>query len=355
AASMQTRTDRADEAFTVFADVVRNPAFDGEELERARQQSLDGLMVALSEPGSIAGMVMPRALYGETPYGAVVSPNTLRAITTDDARAYHSTYWRPDNAVLVITGDVSAEEGFALAERHFGAWARPAAALPARPDASAYAASARTIVVDLPGTGQAAVSMGMRGVARQDADYFPLLVANNVLGGGYSARLNAEIRIRRGLSYGAGSSLSARMAPGPVVASAQTRNDAAVQVYELMRAEIARVGAEAAPVAELNARKAVLIGSFGRSVETTAGLAGQISTLALFGLPPERLNTYVGDITAVTPEQARAAAARYLNLEQADVVVVGDAQHFYNGLRRLRPNAERIPADQLNLDDESLR
>jgi zinc protease len=257
--------------------------------------------------------------------------------------------------VLVITGDVSAEEGFAIAERHFGSWPRPAGARPADADASAHAAGARTIVVDLPNTGQAAVVMGVRGVSRQDADYFPLLVANNVLGGGYSARLNAEIRIRRGLSYGAGSSLSARRAPGPIVASAQTRNDAAVQVYELMRAEIARIGAEPAPASELNARKAVLIGSFGRSVETTAGLAGQISTLALFGLPPERLNTYVADITAVTPEQARAAAARYFVLSEADVVVVGDAQHFYDGLRRLRPNAERIPADDLNLDSETLR
>jgi zinc protease len=355
AVSLQTRSDRAQEAFTVFADVVRNPAFAGEELDRARQQSLDGLMVALSEPGSIAGMAMTRALYGEAPYGAVVSANTLQAIATQDAQTYHATYWRPDNAVLVITGDVSAEEGFALAERHFGSWPRPAGARPANPDATAHAAAPRTIVIDLPETGQAAVSMGMRGVSRQDADYFPLLVANNVLGGGYSSRLNAEIRIRRGLSYGAGSSLSARMAPGPIIASAQTRNDAAVQVYELMRAEIARIGAEPAPAAELNARKAVLIGSFGRSVETTSGLAGQISTLALFGLPPERLNTYVGDITAVTPEQARAAAAQYFLLNQADVVVVGDAQHFYDGLRRLRPNAERIPADQLNLDREALR
>jgi len=353
--SINTRTDRAEEAFAVFADVVRNPAFAQEELDRARQQSLDGLMVALSEPGSIAGMAMTRALYGEAPYGAVVSATSLQAITAADARTFHATYWRPDNAVLVITGDVTAEEGFALAERHFGSWARPASPRPANPDASAHAAAPRTVVVDLPDTGQAAVAMGMRGVARNDADYFPLLVANNVLGGGYSARLNAEIRIRRGLSYGAGSSLSARLAPGAVIASAQTRNDAAVQVYELMRAEIVRMGAELAPAAELNARKAVLIGSFGRSVETTAGLAGQISTLALFGLPPERLNTYVADISAVTPEQARAAAQRYLQADQADLVVVGDAQHFYDGIRRLRRNAERIPVDQLNLDREALR
>jgi zinc protease len=263
-------------------------------------------------------------------------------------------YWRPDNAVLVITGDVSAEEGFALAERYFGDWARPATALPARPDASAHAAGVRTIVVDLPDTGQAAVSMGLRGVARTDADYFPLLVANNVLGGGYSARLNTEIRIRRGLSYGAGSSLQARMAAGPIVASAQTRNDAAVQVYELMRAEIERIGETVAPEAELTARKAVLIGSFGRSVETTSGLAGQISTLALYGLPPERLGTYVGHHQRNAGASARGAA-RYFDADRADVVVVGDAQHFYDGLRRVRRNAERIPADELNLDSESLR
>ncbi len=355
AVSMQTRSDRANDAFTVFADVARNPAFAEAELARARQQALDGLQVALSQPGSIAGFAMTRAIYGDAPYGGVPSPASLSAITPADATSFHRTYWRPDNAVLVITGDVSVETGFALAERYFGDWARPASALPARPDASASAPEARTIVVDLPQTGQAAVAMGLRGIARTDADYFPLLVANNVLGGGYAARLNTEIRIERGLSYGAYSSMQARMAPGPIIASAQTRNDAAVQVYELIAAEIERIGDELVPQAELTARKAVLIGSFGRSVETTAGLAGQISTLALYGLPPERLGTYVSDVTAVTPEQARAAAARYFDPARADVVVVGDAQHFYDGLRRVRTNAERIPVTELNLDSETLR
>jgi len=355
AVSLQTRSDRAEEAFTIFADVVRNPAFAEEELDRAKSQALDGLQVALSQPGGIANFAMTRAIYGNSPYGAIASPTSIGAITRDDMASYHRTYWRPDNAVLVITGDVSAEEGFALAERFFGDWVRPTTPLPARPDATAYAAPARTIVVDLPDTGQAAVLLGLRGVSRNDADYFPLLVANNVLGGGYSARLNNEIRIRRGLSYGAGSGLQARMAPGPIIASAQTRNDAAVQVYELIRAEIVRIGAEPVPEAELTARKAVLIGNFGRTIETTAGLAGQISTFALYGMPPERLGTYVADVTAVTPAQAQAAAQRYFDVHRADVVVVGDAQIFYEGLRRVRPNAERIPASELNLDAESLR
>ncbi len=355
AVSLQTRSDRAEEAFTVFADVARNPAFADDELDRARQQALDGLQVALSQPGSIAQFAMTRALYGEAPYGAIASARSLTAITRQNMAGFHGAHWRPDNGVLVITGDVSADEGFALAERHFGAWANPPGERQAPPDASAHAASARTIVVDLPEAGQAAVLMGLRGVSRRDSDYFPLLVANNVLGGGYSARLNAEIRIRRGLSYGASSSLSARMAPGPIIASAQTRNDAAVQVYQLMSAEIDRIGDTPAPESELTARKAVLIGSFGRSVETTAGLAGQISTLALFGLPPQRLGSYIADVTAVTPEQARAAAARYFDAARADLVVVGDAQFFYDGLRRVRPNAERIAVTDFNLDREALR
>ncbi|MEZ5995408.1 MAG: pitrilysin family protein [Hyphomonadaceae bacterium] len=354
AVSLQARSDRAEDAFTVFADVVRNPAFAEEELERARSQALDGLQVSLSQPGSIAGLAMTRAIYGMAPYGALASERSLNAITREGMAAYHEAHYRPDNAVLVIAGDVSADEGFALAQRYFGDWAAPAGERPAAPDASGYAASPRAIVVDLPETGQAAVMMGVRGVSRQDPDYFPLLVANDVLGGGYSARLNSEIRIRRGLSYGAFSTLQARMAPGSIVASAQTRNDAAVQVYQLMRAEIERIGAVPAPEAELTARKAVLIGSFGRDIETTAGLAGQISALALYGLPPERLGAFVADVTAVTPAQAQAAAARYFDLAHADVVVVGDARIFYPGLRRVLPNAERIAIDDLNLDSESL-
>src|SRR5262249_30416446 len=153
----------------------------------------------------------------------------LHAVTRDDIANYHATYWRPDAAVLVITGDVTPDQGFALAEHYFGDWSHPATPVPVQPDATAFAPPGRTVVIDLPETGQAAVSIGLRGITRRDPDYFPLTVANAVLGGGYSARLNEEIRIKRGLSYGASSSLVARRAPGPIVASAQTRNDAAVQ------------------------------------------------------------------------------------------------------------------------------
>jgi|CXWL01.1.fsa_nt_gi zinc protease len=353
--NLQTRSDRADQAFAIFADVARNPAFADQEITRSRQQALDGLRVAMRQPGTLANFAMTRAIYGEAPYGGIASPTTLQAMTRADIAAYHTTYWRPDNAVLVISGDVSAESGFALAQRYFGDWARPTAALPAEPDASASSPAPRTIVVDLPQTGQAAVQMGVRGLSRSDPDYFNALLANAVMGGGGSARLNQEIRVRRGLSYGANSGLQARLAPGPIIAQTQTRNDAAVQVVELMAAEFNRIRDTLPTAVELDARKASLVGAFGRQVETTAGMAGQISTLALYGLPPERLNSYVADVSSVTAEQVRAAGQRYFDPARADLVVAGDAQIFYDGLRRIRPNAERIPAANLNLDDETLR
>jgi zinc protease len=352
--ALQTLSNRADEAFTLFADVSRNPTFADEELERARQQSLDGLSVALSDPGDLVGLAMPRAIYGDAPYGGVASPRSIQAITRDEAATYHQTYWRPDAAVLVISGDIDAAQAFALAERHFGDWAHPATPLPAQPVTNTAATEPRTIVIDLPDTGQAAVSMGALGVARTGEDYFPALLANDIMGGGYAARLSQEIRIRRGLSYGAYSGLAARRAPGPIIATSQTRNDAAVQVAELMANEFERIGASDATPAELTARKSSLIGDFGRDVETTAGVAGQLSALALYGLPPSALNSYVGNVNAVTAAQVRAAGARYFDPDRADLVIAGDADIFYSALRRAHRNAERISAGDLDLDKAAL-
>jgi zinc protease len=355
ALSLETRADRVNDAFTVFADAARNPQFADEELERQRRQTLDGLSVSLREPRSLANFALARAIYGAGPYGRVVSPTSVAALTRDEVAGFHRAHWRPDNAVLVIAGDVSAENGFALAERFFGDWARPDAPLAPEPNAEEAAPASRAIVIDLPESGQAAVSFGLRGAARAADDYFPTLIVSTILGGDYSSRLNQEIRIRRGLSYGVSSRFAPRLAPGPIVILAQTRNDAAARVFDLMRAELTRIGQTPTTQEELVARRATLVGSFGRSVETTSGLAGQLSQLALFGLPLDRLQTYVADVSAVTPQAMQAAADRLFDPARADLVVVGDAHVFYPALHRRRPNLERIPIDALNLDSPTLR
>jgi zinc protease len=350
------RSDKAGEIFALMSDIVLNPAFAEEEIERARTETLDNLKVELRQPGTVASLALRRALFGVGSYGRVETETTINNIQQTDIQAYHTTHWRPDDAVLVIAGNLTAEEGFALAETAFGAWLKPeTAALGVMLTMEGGLAPPRVIAIDIPDIQQAAVMMGAYGPARSDPDYIPTLVVNNVLGGGYSARLNAEIRIKRGLSYGAGASLSARMGTAPVVASAQTRNDAVPQVIDLMGAELARLGSDPIPEAELNARKAVLVGSFGRSVETTAGLASQLGNLAAFNLPLERLSTYADEILAVTPEQATIVAIKYYDPSKAALVVAGDAAQFWSQIQQRRANAERFNIDDVNFNSGSLK
>ena len=164
----------------------------------------------------------------------------------------------------------------------------------------------------MPGAGQAAVAVARNTLARRDPRFYRALVANAVLGGGYSARLNQEIRIRRGLSYGSGSGIEARRGAGPFVAPTQTRNDAAAEVLGLILAEMRRLGAEPIPVAELTARRASLTGDFGRDTETTAGTAALIAGYVMRGLGPDEIGRYLPGVLAVTPAEAQAAAAELL-------------------------------------------
>ncbi len=353
--SLETRADRVGEAMAVMADVTRNPAFAAEEVERQRQQTLDGLQVALRQPGQIARFAMTRVLFGTGPYGSVASPKSVAAIKSADLTAFHQRDWRPDNALLVISGDVSLEDGVKLAEKYFGDWKQPPNPAGTEPDAKMAASGTRTIAIDLPKSGQAAVSFGMLGVPRTAEEYFPALVANSVLGGGYSARLNQEIRIKRGLSYGVSSGFPAREGLGPIIVLAQTKNESAVQVVDLMSQELTKIMSTDVPVAELGARQANLIGSFGRDVETASGLADQLATLATFGIPLEKLTTYVADVSAVTPVSAKEVAAKLYNPKNASIVIVGDGAVFFNALKKKRPDVVRIPVDKLNLDSATLQ
>ncbi len=356
AAAVNVMSDKLAPAMAILADVVQRPTFAPEELERLRQRSLDGLQVSLKEPGTVARYVAAAAVFGGTPYGHVLggTPASLGKIGRDDVVALHRAYYRPDNAVLVLAGNITPEAGFALAQQAFGGWARPRSPLPAVVPAAA-AAPPRVVVVDLPGAGQAAVTVALPAIPRSDPRYYPGLVANTLLGGGYSSRLNQEIRIKRGLSYGAGSSLDARRFTGPFAASAQTKNESALQVVELILAEVARVRAEPASGPELTARKAVLTGGFGRTIGATDGLSAYLSSLALQDVPLAEINRYEASVQAVDADAVERFAGEVLDPARATVVVVGDAKLFADALKARFPQAEVIPAASLNLDSPTLR
>jgi zinc protease len=354
--SVTVKSDEIEPALAIFADVALHPAFAPAELDRARAQALDGLQVAYSAPGSLVPMVASRAVFGDGPYGkpAPGTPASLAAITPGDLQAAYRARFRPDQVTLVMVGDVTADAAQALAEKLFGGWRAPATP-PSPLPAAGIPPAPRTIVVDMPGAAQASVMVARVSIARSDPRYYATVVANTALGGGYSGRLNQEVRVKRGLAYGAGSSFDARRNPGSLAASTSTRNDAVPQVVSLVRATMAGMGTADVPEAELDARKATLTGGFGRGVETTDGLAGYLAGLVLQNVSPSEIGRYAASVNAVTPDDVRRVSAQLLNPAPASTIVVGDAAKFLPGLKATGVAPEVVPITALDLGSASLR
>ncbi len=358
-ATVGVSSPKIGDAIKILADVVRRPTFKTEEIERLRQQYLDNLTVGLGQPGTIARFVAGRVVFGDAPYGHPISgtPESLARISRDDIVKMHSLYYRPDNAILVIGGDIQAKDAFDLAKRNFGDWQKPATALPvvsAAAMGSAAAKTGRVLVIDKPDAGQAAVYLARTGINRSDPDFFRGMVTNSVLSG-YSGRLNQEIRIKRGLSYGAGSSLDARRDVGPFAASAQTKNQSGAQVADLLIGEIGRLSTSPPSESELTPRKAVLIGNFARNLETVNGLVGQISSLALYGLALDEINRYIQNVQTISTADVQKFAGSRLDAKSANIIIVGNAKEFLPELTKQFPNVEVIPVAELDLNTALLR
>ena len=350
------KSDQIAPAMAILADVAINPAFKPDEIERARAQSIDAVGVELKDPAQLARLVAARAVFGSAPYGAPAegTPASLKAITRGDVqRSYRST-WSPATATLLMVGDITPAGAQALAERHFGAW-RATGPAQAAPVAIVGAAEPRVVLVDMPDAGQAGVVVARPAIARVDPRFYPLAVANTTLGGGFSSRLNQEIRIKRGLAYGATSGLSARRQGGLVEARTQTKNPTAPDVVAIIVDEMRKLGATPAPAAELDTRKAVLVGGFGRAIETTGGIADILGDYIVQLVPLSELGRYTGALQGVDPRAVQAAAAELLDPTRASVVVVGDARQFESALRRRYPKLEVIPASALKLDSPTLK
>jgi len=344
-------------ALEILSDVVRRPTFKEDEVERLRQQTLDDLTVELGQPGSIARYVASRVVFGDTPYGQPLAgtPQSIARIDRKDVVAYHGRFYRPDNAILVLGGDLKADNAFKLAQQYFGDWTKPSTPIPARP-ASKLPTSAgpRVVVIDKPDAGQAAVLLARTGIQRKDPDYYQGLVANSMLSG-YSGRLNQEIRIKRGLSYGAGSTLDARREVGPFLASAQTKNQSAAEVASLLLSEIDRLSSAAVPDLELTPRKAVVIGNFARNLETASGLVAQVASLALYGISFDEINRYITNVQGITASDVQKFAGAHLAASNASIIVVGNAKEFLPALRKQFPQVEVIPVAEMDLNSALLR
>jgi len=355
--SITVTTVKLPAALALLADVVRYPVFAPGELERARRQAIDGLRVAYSEPGTVAQMAAARAVFGTGTYGEprAGTPASLARIRQADLTSLHRTYYRPDNAILVFAGDITPAAAVTLANQSFGTWMRPATPPPVPTRVSGVPAAVSTLMISMPGAGQAGVVIGLPGVARGAADYYAGLIANAVLGGSSSSRLSIEIRTRRGLTYDVRSLLDARRLGGLTIATVQTNNPSATEVVDLVLAEFDRLASAGVETAELSARATNLIGSYARSLETTAGLAARVGELAIHDIDLAEIARVVERIEAVTPADVQGYARTHWQGVARRVIVAGDTGEFEASLRKSRADAMLIPIGELDLEQQQFR
>jgi zinc protease len=208
------------------------------------------------------------------------------------------------------------------------------------------------VILDKPDAGRTAITIGRIGIARRAPEYVAGVVATAVLSG-YSGRLNQEVRVKRGLSYGAGAQLLARRSPGMVLASTLVDHARVAEATEVVLATLGGLAAEAPPESELVTRKATVTGSFSRSIETIDGIAGVLGELALYGVPLDDLGAYVPRVEAIGPDDVRAFVATYVACDPF-VVLVGDARRFVDAIRRAHDDVTVVPAAQLDLSRSTL-
>ena len=354
--SLAVKSDQIAPALAVLADVTRNPAFALDELDRDRAQTIDGVQVELKNPGKLASLVAAKTVMGTGPYGHALAgtPASLKAITRTDVQDAYARTWGPSHTTLILVGDIAPAAAKRLADTNFGSWAGTPVPERARVVVDS-APKPRIIVVDMPNAGQAGVVIARPGIARSDPDFYAASVANATLGVGFSSRLNQEIRIKRGLAYGAGSGLAARRQPGYVAANTQTKNPSAPEVVGLILDAMRGMGAAPVPAGELASRKAVLIGDFGRDTETTSGIANILGDYVIENVPLSELKAFTPKIDGIDAAAVQRISQRLLNPSGASIVVVGDAKLFLDDLRKTYPSVEVIAADKLKLDSPTLK
>jgi zinc protease len=326
--NMVVMKDSFDAGMRMLSEMARQPAFTQGEIERQRQQMMSGQQVSREDPEYVANSVFDRLVYGFHPYGmpANGTAQTIAALTRDDLVAFHTRFFVPNNAILAIVGDVTAEEAFAAAKKVFGDWAKRD--LPPQTFIDPPDPTRRVIVVNKPDSVQTEIRVGHLGIPRQHPDYMAVNLAIRILGGEGSNRLHQVLRTERALTYGAQANMDTLKQSGDFEAETNTRTDATGEVLRLIVDEFWRLQRERVGERELDGAKAYLTGSFPLTIETPESIAMQVVNALFYGLPLEQLQTFRERVNAVTVDDIQRVARDLLRPDRLSVVLVGNAAAF---------------------------
>ena len=324
--SLTTLTKNLDRSYALLAEVLLSPSFPQDEFERIRTEIEGRLQSQEEDPGWVANKAFKEHLYPQHPYGRLVSgqAETLARITLDDVKQFHTTYYRPNNAIIAVAGDITQDQIRSLLASHFADW--KAVDLPDFSWPDPHQPGAQRVNLNKEVT-QANIMIGHSGIARSHPEYYAVRVMNHILGGGgFGSRLMDRIREEKGYAYSIGSYFSARKHPGPFTVSLQTKNESAQQAIDEILAVIRHFREEGATEEELEAAKAYFINSFPLRLVSNGDVAGMLPVLEFYELGLDYPDRYAALIGSVTLEQVKAAAKQHLNPDQFLQVVVADLE-----------------------------
>lgn len=330
-------SDNFDEWFGLLTDILLNPTFPSDELEKYKTRTKVQLKQQRSQPFMLAYERFNRAVYGNHP-AAVVMPTeeSINALTSDKLATWHQDRYVPQGAILGIAGDVDAKALIPKLKKWLADWKRTdfKEVLPPNPTP---AKEKKIYLVDRPNSVQTTITMGNIAIDRLDPDYIAVNVMNRIVGGGPAARLFINLREEKGYTYGVYSSLSAGKYPGPWSASGDVRSEVTEGAMTEFLKEINRIRDEKVPEAELDECKRSLVAVFALSLEQPTQLLSYGITRKYYGLPDDYWDTYPGKLMAVTAENVQRVARKYIDPSAIQVVAVGEGSKIKGVLEKFGP------------------
>jgi zinc protease len=324
------------DALELLADVALHPSFPQAEIERVRSERLTGIVQEKDEPFALAMRVLTSALYGPRhTYGYPDSGTTesIKAISREDVEHFWQQNYLPDDAALLVTGNIKLASLKPLLEKRFGAWkaGRPAPPALGSPETT----DAKLILVDRPGAPQTTLVCFSMGLARSTPDYAPVEVMNTDLGGLFSSRINMNLREAHGYTYGAGSFFNYHRSAGPFVVFSDVRTDATAPATSEVFNELRRMRETQMTPAELLLSKDSIARSLPGRFERGTAAAATFAELFTYDLPLDYYSSLPDRINAVTIEQAQAMAKKYIQPEKMIVLAVGDRAKIEEDMKKL--------------------
>jgi zinc protease len=340
--NMNALSGRLPESLDLYADVLLNPVFPEKELDRLRGQTLATIQQEKVQPAAIINRILPALLFGEghaysNPSSGSGTEAAVKSLTSAELAAFYRKWVRPDNSMLLVVGDTTLKQIQPLLEQRFGAWRAPAEAKPAKNIANvALAARPRVFLIDRPGAEQSQIVAATVGPARSDPDNIRFQVLDTLLGGNFTSRLNMNLREDKHWSYGAGTRLTNAIGQGTYRAGAGVQTDKTAESMLEIRKELREVLTTRKPEeAELKFAKDSIAIALPGNNETSDDIANSYGEILTFGLKDSYWNDFVGAVTALTPADVNASAARLIHPDALTWVVVGDLSKIEAKVRAL--------------------